>query len=142
MSQELQDRVDIAQVMIRYATSVDQRDLERYATCFTDDVVVTGFGGIDFTDRDTYVAWVAEALSRFSRTHHQITNQEIVIDGDTAHMRSHVQATHVLADDEDTLLILWGVYDDQLERNEQGWQITQHHLQRLIPPRFVAAPPA
>ncbi|MGA9279549.1 nuclear transport factor 2 family protein, partial [Ilumatobacter sp.] len=101
------DVYDVGQVMIRYATSVDQRDLERYATCFTSDVVVTGFGDIEFDDRDTYVAWVAQALERYSATHHQITNQEVEVDGDRAHLRSYVQATHENAADHDELIILW-----------------------------------
>ena len=72
---ELQDRYDIGQVIVRFATSGDQRDLERYATCFTDDVVVTGFSGGAFEDRDVYVAWVGDALSKYAGTHHQITNR-------------------------------------------------------------------
>jgi ketosteroid isomerase-like protein len=141
MGDEPQDRHDVGQVIVRYATSVDQGDLERYATCFTDDVVVTGFGDRTFTDRATYVEWVGSALARFSATHHQITNQEIAVDGDHAHLRSHVQATHVLADSPDRLLILWGVYDDRLVRTGDGWRITHHELERLIAPRLVHAPP-
>jgi len=134
-----QDTADVGQVMIRYATSVDQRDLERYATCFTSDVVVTGFGEIEFDDRSTYVDWVAGALGRYSATHHQITNQEVEVDGDRAHLRSYVQATHVSAGDPDELIILWAIYDDRLIRTDDGWQITHHHLERLISPRRIRA---
>ncbi len=137
---ELQDRHDVGQVIIRYATSVDQRDLDRYATCFTEDVEVSGFGGGPFGDRDSYVAWVTEALSAFAETHHQITNQVIDVDGDTAHMRSYVQATHVMGSDAGRLLILWGIYDDRLVRTADGWRITHHRLERLIPPRVIDAP--
>ena len=44
---DLQDRYDIAQVIIRYAASVDQRDLDRYGSCFTEDVTITGFSSGD-----------------------------------------------------------------------------------------------
>ena len=140
MSDQAQDRYEIGQVMVRYATSVDQRDLERYATCFTDDVEVSGFSGGTFTDLGTYVTWVGKALERFAGTHHAITNQEIDIDGDSAHMRSYVQATHEMADDPDSLLILWAIYDDKLIRTADGWRITHHAIERLIPPRLVSAP--
>lgn len=132
MSAELQDRYDIGQVMIRYATSVDQRDLDRYATCFTDDVEVTGFSGGTMKGLEGYIPWVGEALTKFRGTHHQITNQEIEIDGDRAHLRSYVQATHELASDPTTLLVLWAIYDDRLVRTADGWRITHHHLERLI----------
>lgn len=138
MTGTLQDHHDIAQVIVRYATSVDQRDLDRYATCFTDDVEVAGFGGRTFADRDEYVAWVAQALENFAGTHHQITNQEIEVDGDRAHMRSYVQATHEMAGDTDTLLILWAIYDDQLIRTADGWCITRHEIERLISSRLVS----
>lgn len=139
MTDHRDDIHDIGQVMIRYATSVDRRDLERYATCFTPDVVVTGFGDVEFDEREAYVEWVAAALSRYRATHHQITNQEVELDGDRAHLRSHVQATHVSARDADELVILWGIYDDRLIRTDAGWQITHHHLERLIEPRIVRA---
>jgi len=138
MSDLLQDRYDVGQVMVRYATSVDQRDLDRYSTCFTEDVVVAGFSAGGFTDRAAYVAWVDEALGNFAGTHHQITNQEIELDGDSAHLRSYVQATHEIANDVDTLLILWAIYDDHLVRTANGWQITHHTIERLISSRLVA----
>ena len=40
---ELLDRQAMFDVMIRYGTSVDARDLDRYRTCFVDDVTVVGF---------------------------------------------------------------------------------------------------
>lgn len=137
MSQLLQDRHDIAQVIVRYATSVDQRDMERYASCFTGDVEVSGFSGGVFTDRDTYVGWVVRALEAFAGTHHQITNQEIDVNGDQGYMRSYVQATHEMADDPDTLLILWAIYDDRMVRTPEGWKISHHRLERLISSKLV-----
>ncbi len=141
MSQHLQDLHDIGQVIIRYATSVDQRDMERYGSCFTDDVLVTGFSAGNQTGRDAWVTWVTGALERFGGTHHQITNQEITVDGDTAHMRSYVQATHELLSDEGHLLILYAIYDDQLIRTSDGWQISRHELERLIKARKVQITP-
>jgi ketosteroid isomerase-like protein len=138
MIDPIEDRLAVGDVIIRYATSVDARAMDRYATCFTEDVVVTGFGDDTFRGLGPYVAYVNGALARFGRTQHLIGNQEISIDGDTAHMRSYVQATHVLAADEATLVILWAVYDDQLVRTAEGWKIRRHHLERQIGPRRVA----
>ena len=104
----------------------------RYGSCFTDDAVVTGFSSGAVEGRDAWVAFVEDALQSFRGTHHQITNQEITVDGDAAHMRSYVQATHELADDDDHLFILYAIYDDRLVRTSEGWQITHHELERLI----------
>lgn len=136
------DREAVAEVIIRYATSVDKRDLARYATCFTDDVEVTGFSGGTITGLTPYVEWVGKALSRFGRTQHLLGNHEIEITGDTAHMRTYFQATHVLDAEPDYLLVLWAVYDDRMIRTPDGWKIAKHHLDRLIPPRRIHAPEA
>lgn len=141
MSDELRDIYDIGQVMIRYATSVDQRDMERYGSCFAPDVTVTGFGPDDTIGRDAWVGFVESALKNFGGTHHQITNQEVTVDGDTAHMRSYVQATHELANDDEHLLILYAIYDDQLTRTADGWQFTRHELERLIDSKKVRVTP-
>lgn len=141
MTSELQDRYDIAQVIIRYATSVDQRDMARYGSCFTADVEVSGFSSGTVEGRDAWVGFVQNALQNFRGTHHQITNQEISVDGDSAHMRSYVQATHELADDDEHLLILYAIYDDQLVRTDDGWQISRHELERLIDSKKVRIDP-
>ena len=128
----VEDRYDVGQIMIRYATSVDQRDMTRYGSCFADDVAVIGFASDSIDGRDNWVAFVEKALQNFGGTHHQISNQEIEIEGDTAHMRSYVQATHEVVGDDDHLLILYAIYDDHLTRTNDGWKITRHELHRLI----------
>ena len=140
MTDPTADRLAVADVMIRYATCVDARDLDRYATCFTDDVEVTGFSGGPITGLANYLPWVGSALKRFSQTHHMLGNQVVEIDGDHAHLRTYVTATHVLADDADTLLVLWANYDDRLIRTPDGWKITHHRLEPVIPPRRIHAP--
>jgi ketosteroid isomerase-like protein len=139
LAEELADRLAVGEVIVRYATSVDARDMARYATCFTPDVVVTGFGKSAHEGLGPYLEYVTGALGRFGRTQHLIGNQEISIDGNTAHMRSYVQATHELAGDAETLVILWAVYDDDLVRTPDGWKIKRHHLDRQIGPRRVTA---
>jgi uncharacterized protein (TIGR02246 family) len=138
MTDPIVDRLAIADVIIKYATSVDARDLQRYATCFTEDIVVTGFSGGELRGLGPYVEWVRTALARYSKTQHLVGNHEISINGDQAHMRTYIQATHVLADDETMLVVLWGIYDDDLVRTPEGWKITRHHLERLIEPRRIA----
>jgi ketosteroid isomerase-like protein len=139
MSEAIADRLAICDVMIKYATSVDALDMDRYATCFTDDVVVTGFGDATFNGLAEYMPWVTAARNRFGRTQHLLGNQVVVQNGDEATLRTYVQATHVALNDEDTLIILWGVYHDQLVRTADGWKITHHHLERLIEPRTIKA---
>jgi uncharacterized protein (TIGR02246 family) len=136
----LADRAALVDVMTRYACTVDRRDLAAYATCFTEDVHVTGYSAGAIEGRDAFLAYVERALTRYAATHHAIVNHEIAVDGDTATMRSHVTATHVLADDDEALVVLWAVYDDDLVRTADGWRIRRHHLDRRIEPRRLHGP--
>jgi ketosteroid isomerase-like protein len=137
MSDLLADRLAVGDVIIKYADSVDQLDYDRYASCFTDDVVVTGFGDKTFEGLANYMPWLRAARDAFGRTQHLIGNIQVTLDGDRAHMRSYVQATHVVPNDPDHLLTLWAAYVDDLVRTPDGWKITHHHLDRLIDARRI-----
>jgi len=139
MTDSTAERLAVGDVIIRYATSVDTRDMDRYASCFAEDAVVSGFGEQAYEGRDAWMSYVTGALQRFGRTQHLIGNQVMDIDGDTAHLRSYVQATHELAGDSENLIVLWACYDTHLARTADGWKIKRHHLERQIGPRRVPA---
>ena len=129
---ELEDRLAVGDIIIRYADSIDQCDYDRYCTCFTDDVVVSGFTPEVITGLSTYRPWVTAARNRYGRTQHLIGNIQVTVNGDTAQLRSYVQATHELPDDPEHLIVLWAAYNDELVRTAEGWKISRHELERLI----------
>ena len=59
------DRIAIMDVMVKYGTAVDAREMDRYRSCFTDDLTVVGYGGDDMEGADTYLEYVIEALKNF-----------------------------------------------------------------------------
>jgi uncharacterized protein (TIGR02246 family) len=130
MTDLIADRLAVQDVMSRYATGVDTRDLDLYATCFADDVVATGFGPDTINGREAWVGYVRNALERFGATQHLMGNQVVELDGDTAKMKTYVQATHVLAAEPKKTLTLWATYDQELVRDGDRWRIKKH---RLIP---------
>ena len=129
---ELEDRLAVGDIIIRYADSIDQCDYDRYCTCFTDDVVVSGFTPEVINGLSTYRPWVTAARNRYGRTQHLIGNIQVSVNGDKAHLRSYVQATHELPDDPQHLIVLWAAYNDELVRTAGGWKISHHELERLI----------
>lgn len=135
----LEDRLAVGDVIIRYADSVDQLDYDRYFSCFTDDVVVSGFTPEPIHGLGAYKPWLVERRNAFGRTQHLIGNIQVTVEGDTAHMRSYVQATHELPGDPDHLVTLWAAYVDDLVRTAEGWKITTHHLERLIDVRRLVS---
>jgi ketosteroid isomerase-like protein len=124
----LADRIALTDVMARYAAGVDDRDLVLYRACFADDVEVLGFGDSDFHGADAWTAYVAQALERYAATQHMLGPVLAVIDGDTAHCRTDVQALHYLKDRPGTTLTLWATYVTDLRRIDGAWKIRRHRL--------------
>ncbi len=131
--QELADRLAVQDVMIKYASSCDRRDMEEYGSCFAEDVVITGFGGTggDIHGRQGWVDFVAKALTRFSGTQHFLGNQRVWLNGDSAKLQTSVQATHFLADRPGTTLTLFATYHDDLVKRDGVWEITNHRLEPI-----------
>ena len=131
MPDPIADRLAIQDVMNRYATGVDTRDLVLFEGCFAEDLVVSGFGGEPFRTRSAWMAWVRSALERSAVTQHLIGNHVVDIAGDAASMRCDVQATHVVAADPAETMTLWASYHDRLVRDGDGWRIIDHRLEPI-----------
>ncbi len=137
----LADRIALMDVMVKYGTAVDDREMDRYRSCFTDDVTVVGYGPETMEGADAYLAYVIDALKNFPGTQHLMGNQVIVsLEGDTAHVRTEVQATHFLKDDPDAIMTLWATYVDDMVRDDGQWRIKRHELVRRGSQRTVNQP--
>ncbi|MFN0096018.1 MAG: nuclear transport factor 2 family protein [Dehalococcoidia bacterium] len=139
-AEQLADRLAVQDVMIKYATSCDRRDMAEYGSCFTEDALITGFGGTggDIKGRQAWCDYVAKALTRFSGTQHFIGNQRVWLSGATAKLTSSVQATHFLADRPGTTLTLFATYHDDLIKRDGVWEITNHRLEPISTQIVVA----
>lgn len=138
MSLELiNDRIALQDLMLNYAAAVDERDIERYRSCFAEDVLVVNFGEQDFQGRETWVDHVWAELEKFSSTQHLLGPQFAQVTDDRAETRSDVQALHYLAASENgaedsegiTRFILWATYHTTMLRIDGQWKIARHELQ-------------
>lgn len=128
MSDYLNDRLALQDVMLRYAAAVDDRDYEAYRALFTDDVEVVGMGSETITGLDNWYEWWREALSRYGNTQHMLGPILVNIDGDRAETRSDVQAWHALKDQPEKTVTLWATYKTNMVRVDNGWKIDRHEL--------------
>lgn len=120
----LQDRHDIADVLVRYATGIDRRDWELFRTCFTDDCVAD-YGAIGLWHGAGEIAsWMNRAHAGAGHTLHRITNHDITPTGTGARARCYVDAI-VMGADNRTGIRAVGFYDDELVRAQGGWQIAR-----------------
>jgi hypothetical protein len=119
------DRDEIVDVLVRYATGIDQRDWALFRTCFTDDCA------LDYGDIGTWHS--ADAVTQFmAKSHsgpsvHRLTNFVVTVDGDTAEARTYVDAV-VLGPGGWGGAHTIGIYDDRLTRTSAGWRIASRRF--------------
>jgi len=119
-------RQDVAEVVVRYATSIDRKDWIRFRTCFTDDCRA------DYGDIGAWegVDAIAEYMIRTHpdqiRSLHRISNVEIVSggEGEGVAAQSYVDVIFVGADTGAGMNAA-GIYDDELIFADGGWKIAR-----------------
>ncbi len=133
--QEISDRIEIDDLLVRYTRAIDTKDWELLDTVFTPDAEVdyVSSGGIKGAYPEVRV-WLDKALSLFQVTIHAITNSEIVLDGDSAIGRTLVSNPMLRVDDEGkrSVFTVYAYYHDRLVRSEQGWRIASRVEEQLL----------
>lgn len=126
MTDRRDDHFEIGEVLIRYATAIDQRDWELFGTCWTADASAA------YSDFGSYpnVEALTDAMARthdsMGLTHHRLSNFAIDVDGDNATARSYVHAVLLITpDDPSNWVDTIGRYDDELVRTPGGWRIAR-----------------
>jgi len=129
--QHLLDRHEIEQAYYLYCEAIDTKQFGRLVGVFSEDTVgdyraVPGKRRIE--GRDQLLATMATNLGPGSfcgRTHHNVSNIRLQVDGDEAESWAHYYAVHEGAlDYEGELYVMWGEYHDQWARTADGWRVT------------------
>jgi hypothetical protein len=125
---EVADRIEIDDLLTRYAIAVDAKDWALYESCFTPDAYIdyTASGGIKGTLTEVR-QWLSEVMPVFAMTQHLVTNRRVTLDGDTATSRSYFFNPLGLPDTKRGMILYFdgGYYNDRLVRTEDGWRISQ-----------------
>ena len=133
-----EDRQDISDVLIRYATGIDRRDWPLFRTVFTADCELD-YGEIGtWHGIDAVTAFMEQSHAMAGHTMHRMSNQAIAVDGDRADARTYVDGL-ILGPDNTSGVNAVGFYDDDLVRTADGWRIARR---RFTPVRVttVGAP--
>lgn len=142
---EIADRLEIDDLLTRYAVAVDTKDWALYESCFTPDAEIdyTSAGGIRGSLGEVR-RWLEEVMQLFPMTQHVVANRVIRVDGDRATCRSYFYNPMGMDDGRDgmKLFIDGGYYEDELVRTKDGWKISRRversaystRLHRLVGP--------
>jgi hypothetical protein len=124
--QHLVDRLEIQDVVHRYARALDRHDDDLLRSVFHGDAVDNH--GPWVGGREAFVAWANGPCHAHTSAHmHHISTHTCEIDGDVAHAESYCQWVHRLKD-EQTVTVGGGRYVDRLERRDGEWRIVVRRL--------------
>jgi hypothetical protein len=122
---EIADRMQIQQLLVDYASAIDQRRFDDLDGIFTPDAYIDyrAMGGIDGNYPEVK-AWLAEVLPNFPAYYHLLGNVDIRLSGDTAVGRTMCFNPMKLNSEGQILFcMLW--YDDEFLRTPDGWRMTR-----------------
>jgi 3-phenylpropionate/cinnamic acid dioxygenase small subunit len=127
---ERDDRQDISEILIRYATGIDRRDWPLFRTVFTQDCELD-YGEIGtFNGVDAITKFMEDAHALAGHTLHRLTNQAIAVDGDTATARTYIDGLIMFGDNGSGVNAI-GFYDDEITRTGDGWRIARRRYTQL-----------
>lgn len=116
-------RQDVAELLVRYATSIDRKDWTRLRACFTEDCRAD-YGEIGAWDgADAITDYMARTHPAGVRTLHRIGNVEVERTSDEISARSYVDVLFVLA--RGGGMHAAGTYDDAIVRSGDGLRIAR-----------------
>ena len=133
------DRLDIIDVINKYAHAVDEKNYVLFKTLFFKDVETkfvfdpSFFGGetIIIKGIDDYMEYIIKSGSLFRSSQHLIGNSLITSKGDTVKVKSNLNSRGYYKDDINRSVSLWGYYETYLKKINGRWKIIRHDFYSL-----------
>jgi len=121
------DRIEIHELLNRYAHAIDFMDWKLLEEVFTEDAVADYSSAGEYVEvdsvrngRDEIVKYYESALAPFAGVLHFMTNHLVDLDGDRARTRSYMHVLH---------LGMGGIYTCRCRRTDAGWRIEHLELE-------------
>ena len=131
----IQDRLEIEELLHRYAEMVDRREWTRMDQIFALEATIdyTSTGGQGGPFRET-LAWLDRALESWPVNLHVVSNVIVEIDGDTATSRCYFYAPmgRELSEGGQFVITNAGRYVDRLIRTADGWRIVERVCEQTL----------
>jgi 3-phenylpropionate/cinnamic acid dioxygenase small subunit len=127
---EHEDRQDISDVLVRYATGIDRRDWPLFRTVFTDDCELD-YGEIGvWKGVDAVADFMEQVHAMAGHTMHRLSNQAITVQGDKATARTYIDGLIMFGDNKSGVNAI-GFYDDEIVRTPDGWRIAHRRYTQV-----------
>ena len=142
--QEISDRLEIQDLMVRYSYAIDSRNWDALDDVFTPDAHIdySVFGG-SVGDLPSTKAFLAAAMPMFGTLQHMVSGTTIAIDGDTAETKTQCHNPMTMGDADDPDLMVCGLwYVDKLVRTDDGWRIKERVEEKVYMRVFPGKQPS
>ena len=131
----LSDRLEIAELLARYAEMVDRRDWPKMSRIFALEATIDfrPTGGPNGPFREM-LDWLGRALDSWPKNLHMISNVIIELDGDRAQSRCYFHAAIARESHEGAQYTLTdsGRFLDRLIRTANGWRIVERVCEQVV----------
>jgi SnoaL-like protein len=122
------DRLEIDDLLTRYAVAIDSRRWELLQTVFTPDATIDySSSGAPKGSVTEISEWLEKFLTPFAMNQHMTLNKYIVLDGDTGTGRTYFLNPNSYLDEngQPRLIFVGGYYNDRFVRTADGWRISE-----------------
>ncbi len=109
-----------------YAAGADKKDRQIWQSVLAADCEIEG-DGFHHIGRDVCLTSIDLLADMFRRTHHQIHQQLVTIQNDTAFGETYATAEHLLKE-EDAILVWQIRYQDKWRKEQGAWLFTHRKL--------------
>ncbi len=121
-AQAVQDKLEIHELLARYARGVDTKDWELWKSVFTLDALVDySSAGAPVGPPHEIALWLEQALQVVPMTQHFISNIEVDVRGDKAKVRAMFYNPMRLPGMA-AMSFCGGYYHHEMVRTEEGWK--------------------
>lgn len=134
-------RTALQEALAAFCLRIDAADYQGVATLFTEDCI-TDYGpsaGGEIVTRRAFLERIRISQARFRRTHHQLGQMSLSIDGDDVRTVTYVTASHRLHDGSRYTSMLQ--YHDRWRQTPEGWRISERRTQFCLADVFNSDEP-
>lgn len=133
--QQISDRIEIDELLARYARALDYRNFHELEGIFTPDATFDAGGLGSPTGPSAIREMIQGTIGHLDATQHLVGKSiiEFSIDGDEAEVRTYLISQHIRESAPGPVkhYFLGGEYFDRVVRTPEGWRIAYRRLDRL-----------
>jgi hypothetical protein len=118
---QLVDRADLQDLVLRYATACDNKDIGAWREIFAADARATYGNDEPLVGADDIIAWLTEATRPTVWGHHFTNPYSVDVRGDQAAVLTYLLSHQVFEADLDAATMMTSRYQLQCIRTPSGW---------------------